>query len=196
MAENVNGGQKNVETDHEYDGIKEFDNPMPRWWLLTFYGAIVFAVFYWGYYHTSGAGMSQMEAYAATMEEAEAQMAAQMEAISEEDLMALASNQEMVAKGSEIFTANCVACHAQGGVGLVGPNLTDGYWIHGSGAREVFGVVSEGILAKGMPAWKPVLGPSNVQAVTAYVLSLKDTNVPGKAPEGVNAAGEPAPAAN
>ncbi len=137
-----------------------------------------------------------MEAYGETMAEADAALAAAAANISDEELVAMAGDPAVVAKGLATFTANCVACHAQGGVGLVGPNLTDPYWVHGESAGEIYGIVGDGVLAKGMPAWKAVLGPTSVQEVTAYVLSIKGQNLPGKAPEGKNAAGESAPAAN
>jgi cytochrome c oxidase cbb3-type subunit 3 len=81
--------------------------------------------------------------------------------------------------------ANCAACHGQKGEGVVGPNLTDAYWIHGGGIKNVFKTIKYGVPAKGMIAWETQLSPSQIQKVASYVLTLQGTNPPnGKAPEG------------
>lgn len=186
---------------HEYDGIIEHDNRLPNWWLFTLYGAILFAFGYWLYFHTFGIGMSAQQALAFELREADS-LAAQREearlakegALTDESLLALVSNGDAVARGKETFAQSCLACHGVNGEGTVGPNLTDRYWIHGHKPTDIHAVVADGRLAQGMPAWKPVLGASRVRDVTAFLLSLKNTNVPGKAPQGVDDTGA-APAA-
>ena len=183
-----------VETDHEYDGIREFDNPLPRWWLGTFFGAIVFAVFYWFFYHSLATLPGSRATYAAEWAETEAKIAASQ--VNPEELAALVKDPEVVARGAEIFKTTCMACHAEGGQSgetLIGPNLTDGYWIGGSDPAAIHTTISMGRLEKGMPAWKLTLGGTKVSEVAAFVLSIQNTNVAGKAPQGVDAQGNAAP---
>lgn len=191
-----------VDTGHDYDGIREFDNPLPRWWLITLWGSVVFAVFYWAYYHTTDLGPDQLGELQAEINEADAAEKARMAEMiksgkspnSEKALVAMSKDAAAIEAGKAVFTANCASCHAQKAEGLVGPNLTDKYWIHGGKAENIFKVVAEGVLPKGMPAWKASIGESKVREVTAYILSVRNTNVPGKAPQGVDADGKKPPA--
>lgn len=166
---------------HEYDGILEADNRLPRWWLFTFYGAVLFAIGYWFYYEEFKAGPSPLQAYFA--EKAEA---AEKNGVDPTDaeLNALATGPSLEL-GKKLFAANCVACHETKGQGKIGPNLTDGAWLHGSDPVAIFRTVRDGVPAKGMPSWGPTLGRSGASQVAAFVLTLRNTNVPGKAPEGV-----------
>jgi len=167
---------------HVYDDIEEADNNLPIWWLLTFYGAVVFGLVYWFYFHEYGIGKLQPQKYAEAVAAAEAQRSV----VSDESLNALARDPSAVAAGSEIFMAQCIACHdakGQGRPGL-GANLTDKYWIHGGAPTDIHTTVSNGVAAKGMPPWAPILGEQGVNQVVAYVLTLRNTDVPGKEPEG------------
>jgi cytochrome c oxidase cbb3-type subunit III len=165
---------------HEYDGIEEADNRLPVWWLLTFYGAIAFSVGYWFWYQEFQAGPSPTRAYYA-----ERAAAAEKNGVdpSEGELAALAEGPALEI-GKQLFAANCVACHEAQGQGKIGPNLTDDSWLHGSAALEIFRTVRDGVPAKGMPSWGPTLGRAGVTQVTAFVLTLRGKNLPGKAPEG------------
>ncbi len=186
--------EMDVQTDHDYDGIREFDNPLPRWWLLTFYGAVVFSVGYWFYYHTLAVGELPMASYKKELLAADAQQAAaEQNAVTEEQLLAMAKNPDDIQRGAAVFKQNCVACHGERAQGVIGPNLTDAYWLHGSKAKQIYSVVSAGVIEKGMPSWRPVLGASKVKEATAFVLSLKGKNEPGKPPQGLADDGRPAP---
>ena len=172
--------------DHEYDGIQEYDNRLPNWWLYTLYGAIVFGVGYWIVFHTFQTVPLPVERY-----EEEMQLAAeaQLERIEGQDLSnetfsVLLSVPKRVEAGKLVFTQFCVVCHLEQGQGSVGPNLTDAYWVHGASPLEIHKTVTDGVPEKGMAAWGSLLGPTKVQDVVTYVLTLKDTNIPGKAPEG------------
>lgn len=166
---------------HEVDGIKEFDNHLPNWWLATLYGAIVFAGFYWFYFHVFAIGESPETAY-------RNEMAAMAEAqgkdvpLSNEALVDLTTDLRVVTEGSEIFASTCAACHGPAGGGNVGPNLTDEYWMHGGAPEEIYKSVLNGYVAKGMPAWGAQLGPRRVRTVTAYVLTLRNSHAPGGKP--------------
>lgn len=172
--------------DHEYDGIQEFDNRLPNWWMWIMYGSIVFSLFYWIVFHTLELRQLPRAEFAEVMAEAEEVQLARLEAagIDNEFFVALSRNETKVAAGREIFVKHCVACHLDQGQGLVGPNLTDGVWINGCDPMAMQKIVNEGVAAKGMPAWLNQLGPTRVREVVAYVMTIQDTNVPGKAPEG------------
>lgn len=163
---------------HEYDGIEEADNDLPKWWLFIFYASVAFAIFYWFYYHEYQAGLSPEEQYAAAMLERAG------DEVSAEVLTLLAEDDAAVSEGQKLFQANCVACHGAAGEGQIGPNLTDPYWIHGGDPMTIYGTIDEGVLDKGMPPWAGPLGPVGMKNVTAYVLSIRDDNLPGKEPEG------------
>lgn len=185
---------------HEYDGIEEADNHLPRWWLWTFYGAIIFSIGYWFYYHEYHMGPTTPEAYARAM----AARAAGGE-VDETALVALAQDPATVASGRETYSTTCAACHGAEAQGEIGPNLTDPNWLHGGAPLDIYRAVRGGIRAEqariqgsaGMPEWGPQLGERRVQAVVAYLMSLRGTNVSGRPPEGEvydpNAPAEPRP---
>lgn len=172
---------------HEVDGIQEYDNRLPNWWLYTFYGAIAFAVVYWYDYHTAGIGELPSVAYKSEVDRELAAQASQIKVgeATAESLTALAKDPTAVALGRQVFVSTCAACHRADGGGNVGPNLTDEFWLHGGAPEKIFKTIATGVPDKGMPAWQPQLGALKTQAVTAYVLGLRGTNVGGgKAPQG------------
>src|SRR6187551_3800061 len=118
---------------HEYDGIQEYDNPMPRWWVWIFWGSFYFSLGYFIHYHMTGNGESVAMAYdtdLALAREKEA-MAAMGGEVTEESLGKLMASGAMVADAAKLFTVRCAQCHGIKGEGLIGPNLTDNYWLHG-----------------------------------------------------------------
>ena len=164
---------------HEYDGIEEADNLLPRWWLMTFYGAIVFAFAYWVYFHTLAIGLPPNAQYAK-----EKELLQDAVVVTEQSLIELAASEDTVAAGQVVFRTNCVSCHSDKGQGKNGPNLTDRYWLHGGSPKDIYKTIAYGVPLKGMIAWKPRLGPRAVGAVTAFVMSIRNTDVAGKAPQG------------
>ena len=170
--------------DHDYDGIREYDNRLPNWWLWILFGSIIFSLGYWLFFHTFGIGKLSAERYEAEMiAAAEARLGGAGE-LSDESLILASSIPDRVEAGRQLYAQHCVACHATQGEGLVGPNLTDAYWIHGGRPMDIYKTISEGVIAKGMAAWERQLGPQRVQTLAAYVLTLRSKNLPGKAPEG------------
>jgi cytochrome c oxidase cbb3-type subunit 3 len=174
-----------VETDHEYDGIREFDNPLPNWWLATLWLAVIFGGLYWIWFQQLPADGS-MGAYHKAMNAHEELMLAN--SISDEELAAAMTDPAAIAAGQEIYDVNCKSCHGAKGEGLVGPNLTDGYWLHGAAPKDIYITVARGVQnprPTAMAPWLPVLGGDKLSHVVAYVNSLKGSNVPGpRGPEG------------
>lgn len=178
----------NNEKFHEYDGIIEHDNPLPTWWLWTFFLTIIFAFLYFIHYEFAGGptlkqelsvAMSQLE-----KEKAASEAASPME--TEESLAAAFAKDGVVSAGQAVFASKCAACHGQELQGLIGPNLTDKFWIHGKGTRmDIVKVIRDGVPDKGMPPWGPVLKKEEVYSVAAFILSKKGSNPKGaKAPQG------------
>lgn len=186
---NLSKGDEAVLLDHSYDGIRELDHVLPRWWLWLFYVTIVFAAWYVGYY-MSGYGPSPRQELAVAMKEIEAMKPAQEPNAGgsgeEEKLLAAFKDAGKLKHGSEVFQGKCLACHGDKGQGLIGPNLTDDYWIHGKGTmKDVAAVVTTGVPDKGMPPWGPILTPDELTDVVAFIHSLHGSNPAGaKAPQG------------
>jgi cytochrome c oxidase cbb3-type subunit 3 len=183
----MNDAEGRSPREHVYDGIVEHDNKLPLWWQLTLYGTVVFALCYW-FGRRLEAIPSPVQAYnaeVAAQRAAEAERARARGTIDDAMLATLAKDPATIAQGKEVFVTTCAPCHKPDGGGNIGPNLTDAYWIHGSKPTDVYKTVTDGVTAKGMPTWGPVLGEQRVEAVVAFVISIENTNVPGgKAPQG------------
>ena len=176
--------------DHEYDGIREYDNPLPRWWVWIFAGSFWFSVAYFFHYHVSGNGQSVAAAYEADVAEAREREAKSSLAqpVSEESLGKLMADGDLMKDTKALFTQRCAVCHGDQAQGLIGPNLTDDAWLHGSGTlTDIFAVINEGVLSKGMPAWGKQLSPIEVRKLAAFVGTQRGKAIPGKAAEGVAA---------
>jgi cytochrome c oxidase cbb3-type subunit 3 len=172
---------------HAYDGIQEYDNPLPGWWVWIFVATIVFSAAYWGYYQL-GPGPSvvaEYEAEARVASEQAAALAAKAGVQSDETIAAVARDAGAMAKAKEIFVARCTVCHGPQGQGLIGPNLTDDYWLHGGRPVEILKIITGGVVEKGMIPWKDMLSPQEIQALAAYIGTLRGSNPPNpKAPQG------------
>ena len=173
---------------HEYDGIQEQDNALPNWWLAILYGTMAFGALYWLSAEAFKITPSPGEEYRAEMEKVAADRAAGAKALgaaTDDGLVALSKDAKAVDDGKAAFATTCAPCHAANGGGGIGPNLTDSSWLHGGSPLAVYTVIKDGFAAKGMPAWGASLGEERVRALSAYVLTLKNTNVPGgKAAQG------------
>ena len=173
--------------DHEYDGIRELNSQIPPWFLWLFYLTIAFAVFYMLDYHVFNSSPLQDEEYQLQVKQAEVERTALINsgAFLNEESVTLLTDPAALDAGKHIFAANCVACHAADGGGLVGPNLTDDYWIHGGGIKNVFKTIKYGVVAKGMISWQSQLNPNQIQDVASYIISLHGTKPANpKQPEG------------
>jgi cytochrome c oxidase cbb3-type subunit 3 len=173
--------------EHSYDGIQEYENPLPRWWVVLFWGTIVFSILYALNVPGIGIGKGRIAEYEARLARHRELLARQARAggPSAEELAAAAVDPSVLASGAQLFAQNCAACHRADGGGLIGPNLTDDYWIHGGTLSEIRKTIDEGVLTKGMPAWGKVLQPPQITALAAYVYSLRGSNpADPKPPEG------------
>jgi cytochrome c oxidase cbb3-type subunit 3 len=172
--------------DHEYDGIQELDNSLPRWWVWLFYLTIIFSAVYLIYYHVAHAGPLQAGEYANEMKAGEALKSAAMGRFeSGIATMTPSTDAGVLDSGRDTYTKYCAPCHRADGGGLVGPNLTDDYWIHGSAFSDNVKVIWDGVPAKGMITWKTILKPEQIYAVASYIYTLRGAKLatPGKAPE-------------
>lgn len=174
--------------DHEFDGIQEYDNPIPPWLGALFVVTILYGIGYAAYYpafpgHRGISGWSSTGQYDKQMEVEESKYAplrAEAEKKTLEALAALTEDQATLSKGQEVFTIRCAPCHGESAEGRVGPSLKDEEWLYGGDPKAVLESIREG-RPKGMPKWKTELGADDIQSVTAYVLSLSKHSV---TPEG------------
>jgi cytochrome c oxidase cbb3-type subunit III len=178
--------------DHEYDGIREYDNPLPRWWVWIFAGSFWFSLAYFLHYHVFPHGQSVAAAYEADVREArELEAKASLaQPVTEESLGKLMADAALMSDAKVLFNLRCAVCHGDRAQGAIGPNLTDDAWVHGAGSlTDIYGVIDAGVLAKGMPAWGRQLSPIELRKVAAFVGTQRGKAVPGKAPEGTLVAG-------
>lgn len=170
---------------HSYDGIQEYDKRLPNWWLYTLYGAIAFAIVYWFAYqiaHIMPTDAAKVDAALAQI--AAAKMSTSIDVSNDDKFWEMSKNGVFVDAGKQTFNSLCIPCHLASMKGktenpaAVGPNLVDTAWIHGGTPKEVYKTVSGGVLAKGMPAWEPVLGQKKTVEVVAYILSHHEKGEP------------------
>jgi cytochrome c oxidase cbb3-type subunit III len=174
--------------DHSYDGIQEFDNPLPSWWSSIFIGSIIFAGFYGLYFHVVGWGATPEENYQKQLTsydgKRDVRERAELANINEEFLAERVLDAKVVDRGKAVFIERCASCHGPLGAGVIGPNLTDGFQKHGSSRLDIYKTVRGGVPATAMLAWGDQLAPADVVAASAFVITLRHTNIAGKAPEG------------
>jgi cytochrome c oxidase cbb3-type subunit 3 len=189
--------------EHEYDGIQELDNNLPRWWLWLFYISIIFSAIYMVYYHVYRAGDKQFAADGQQLSEYKREMKAgealKAAAVGKFEftiagLQPATNNAAVLETGRQVYGKYCLPCHRVDGGGLVGPNLTDNYWIHGNTYADSVKIIWDGVPAKGMISWKTVLKPEEIQAVASYIYTLRGAKLaaPGKPPENTAPAAQPA----
>jgi len=178
--------EKDIMLDHDYDGIKELDNNLPPWWKYLFYVTIIFGIVYMLDYHVFHSSKLQDGEYLEEVKLAELEKANMVGGkIVDVNTVQQLTDVADLATGQATFTKLCSVCHGSKGEGLVGPNLTDKFWIHGGGIKNVFTTITNGVPDKGMVSWKTQLTPAQIEEVASYVLSLQGTNPPNpKPPQG------------
>lgn len=183
----IEENEKTILLDHSYDGIHELNNPLPSWWKLTFYLGIIFAIFYFILYQIMGAPSLREEFKKdwAIIQEQQEKFNKLNGAFDEIKYQAILLA-DGVKKGQAVFETNCVPCHKERGIGDIGPNLTDEYWIRAKGTpATIYPVVFNGIPENGMPTWSQTLSNDEIYQVVSYIQTLHNLNLPhGKAPQG------------
>ena len=183
--------EKELEMEHKFDGIAELNNPTPAWFMVLFYGTIIFGIGYMLNYHVFGYGKLQDEEYVAEIEQAAndkiaflANPANAASAVNENNVV-FSKDAAVLQSGAALFANRCTPCHGEHAEGLVGPNLTDEYWLHGGQIKDVFKTIKYGVPEKGMIAWEKSLSAQQISDLSNYVLSLQGTKPAGaKAPQG------------
>jgi cytochrome c oxidase cbb3-type subunit 3 len=175
--------------EDEYDGIRELDNPIPAWFMYLFYATIAFAVCYLLIYQVFRLAPLQYEEYRQEMAQAAVAQKAYLSKAAnrvDESSVKLTTDKAVLTEGATIFSQNCTPCHGAHAQGIIGPNLTDDYWLHGGKINQVFKTIKYGVPTTAMQSWEGHLMPKQIAAVANYVKSLHGTNPPGaKAPQGL-----------
>lgn len=177
--------------DHEYDGIREYDNPTPGWWHAIFFGVFLFSVFYLmvtigNEKHTPEhehrtASLAWTRQMFGTLGDLE---------VNEENLVRYYADESEAYAGrwmpfaESLFMGKCASCHRADGSGDVGPNLTDDAFIHIDTVTDIADVIRDGAKGGAMPAWGNQLHPNEIVLLSSYVASLRAQQLPGKGPEG------------
>jgi len=173
---------------HSYDGIREYDNPLPGWWRAIFWASIIFAAGYWVWFHVGGWGDTPDGKYKAALGVYQSRRAdreaADAASVSEELLARNAHDEKLLAHGAEIFASRCVSCHTENGRGLIGPNLTDNFQIHGTTRMDILKTIRGGVPGSAMLAWGEQMPATDVVAVASFVTTLRGQNIKGKEPQG------------
>ncbi|MDR4507086.1 MAG: c-type cytochrome [Candidatus Brocadiaceae bacterium] len=172
---------------YEYDGITELDNPCPKWLMYIFYFTLIFSIFYLGYF--IGRSTKPSEFQKTSLVEAQeilSQSQKKRPEMSTIEASALLQDMDALAQGESLYVAKCKACHGPEGEGLIGPNLTDNYWLHGRGKIiDIATIIRTGIEDKGMMPWEGKLPEEDILKIAAYIKSLSGTQPPNaKEPEG------------
>lgn len=180
--------EKDLELDHNYDGIKELNNPIPTWFNVLFYGTIIFAFFYLVIYHMIDAAPLQGQEYKNEIAAAKIHKDEYIKKVGnviDENNVTQIMDASKFADAKKIFVEKCAVCHRPDLGGLVGPNLTDEYWLHGGTVKDLFKTIKYGVPSKGMVTWDNVLKPAEIQQLASYILSMQGSNPPNpKAPQG------------
>lgn len=187
--------ENNQLKEHAYDGIQEYDNPLPGWWTYTFIATAVFSVGYLMWFHTGAPGRTIEAGYEVA---AAANQRLQFSEIGtltgdEATLVRFANDPKWVSFGESLFRTNCANCHGKAGEGNVGPNLTDEHYKYVRKPEDIYKVVNEGAGKGAMPAWNGRLVENELVLVSSYIMSLRGKNLPGKPADGNTIAPWPEP---
>jgi cytochrome c oxidase cbb3-type subunit III len=177
---------QDILTDHAYDGIQEYDNPMPGWWVWLFVATIVFSGFYYFIATVVTGAFSPVASYDQAMADVlKKQLAGggllKGDAVT---LLRLSKDADSLKTGQAIFATNCVSCHGRDAAGMTGPNLTDDAYLNVQKIEDICDVVTKGRNNGAMPAWVNRLNPNEVVLVSAYAAALRGQNKPGLPPQG------------
>lgn len=182
---------------HAYDGIQEYDNPTPGWWHLLFWATMVFSALYGVFFHSSELAWTEQDSLAREETAYFERLFGEIGTLEPDQptILRMMNDPKWLKVGQSVFKGNCTACHGPEGGGVNGPNLTDDSYKNVKQLTDIFGVITDGVVAKGMPSWRNRLQQNQRVVVAAYVATLRGKTVSGaKSAEGdVIAAWPPAP---
>jgi len=163
--------------------------PISPWWKYLFIISVIFGIGYLLLYQVFDIMPSQTEEYDAQMAEANEQAIEVQEVKDEEGgretVIAFTDDPTDLANGKNTYDMQCAACHLMDGGGIIGPNLTDEYWIHGGSMADIYNTIKVGVPDKGMIPWEAVLSPEQIRDVASYILTMQGTTPANpKAPQG------------
>jgi len=177
-----------TDTGHDYDGIRELDNRLPPWWLYGFYICVIFACIYLYRFHISHSAPSTQEEYQIAMAQADAEKDEYLKSAAnkvDENTVTLLTDAASLGEGQKLFSTNCSPCHGANAQGVVGPNLTDDYWLHKGGVKDIFKTIKYGVQEKGMKSWKDDFSPVQIAELSSFIKSLHGSKPAGaKEPQG------------
>lgn len=173
---------------HSYDGIEEYDNPLPRWWFMLFVGTVVFALGYLALYPGLGNwkgllpgyedGWTQVKEWQREMDKADEQYGPLYAKYAAMPVEEVAKDPQALKMGGRLFASNCSVCHGSDAKGAYGfHNLTDDDWLWGGEPETIKTTILHGRQAA-MPAWKDVIGEEGIRNVAGYVRSLSGRDTP------------------
>lgn len=174
-------------TDHEYDGIREYDNPTPGWWTMLFWGCILFSIIYFVALQLNYAYPTREEQYDAAKA---ANMRLQFAEIGdlkpdEATMLEYMGKPKWLSVGEMVFKQNCAVCHGQDGSGISAPNQTDDYYKNIRKLTDIPRVIANGAANGAMPAWKTRLNNNEIVLTACYIASLRGKNLHSdRGPEG------------
>jgi len=157
---------------HVYDGIQEYDQRLPNWWLFTLYGAIIFSVVYWFFYFQSNVGQTDAQRLESELQRIETIKLSSSIDVGNNDLFwQMENNPGFVEAGKQTFMTNCTPCHGADLKGGIGENLVDNQWKHGHLPSDIYHTIYYGVPEKGMQAWGNQLGQKAITELVAFILS-------------------------
>ncbi|HMN96687.1 MAG TPA: cbb3-type cytochrome c oxidase N-terminal domain-containing protein [Phycisphaerales bacterium] len=172
--------------DHEYDGIRELDNPVPGWWHLLFWATIAFSVVYYAFFQFSPVAWTVQDSWEAAQAEAYQRIFGELGELKPDEatIRSLMNDDRMMAVARGMFVGNCAACHGRDGGGINGVNLTDDHYRNVASLGDLLTVINRGAAAGAMPAWENRLSQNERILLAAYTARLRGTYAPGRGPEG------------
>jgi cytochrome c oxidase cbb3-type subunit 3 len=181
--------EQDIDLGHDYDNIRELDNKLPPWWIYGFYITIIFAGVYLWRYHVSHTAPLSIQEYEMAVAQAQEEKANDLKKTGggevDENTVKMLTAAADIESGKKIFTGTCAPCHGADGGGIVGPNLTDDYWLHGGKINDVFKTIKYGVPEKGMQPWKGTFSAVQIAQLASFIKSIHGTKVANpKEPQG------------